>query len=122
MKTTQGKAISAFITLMEMSKKPMTGQAAFKLFKLKKKLRDIVDFQTEQEQKLAEELGGTITENGKIEFTDPSLYPEFKRRHKELEDLECEIETEKISMTMKELPDMSIAEMDALDEFIDWRE
>ena len=36
--------------------------------------------------------------------------------------MECEIDTKRIIMTMKELPDLSLADMEALDEFIEWRE
>ena len=69
-----------------------------------------------------EELGGSITETGEILLEDKEKRAEYASRHRELEEMECEIDTKRIIMTMKELPDLSLADMEALDEFIEWRE
>ena len=122
MKTTQGKAVASFSALTKMARRPMGSFAAFKLFRLRKALRDIVDFQTEQEQKLLEELGGAFTDEGNAKFDTTEKADEFVKRHKELENMECEIETERIAMYMKEIPEISLAEMEILETFIDWKE
>ena len=122
MKTTQGKAVAAFSALNKMARRPMGSFAAYKLFRLKKALRDIVDFQAEQESKLLDELGGTYTEDGNGKFETTEKAEEFIERHKELENMECEIETERIVMYMKEIPEISLAEMEILETFIDWKE
>ena len=122
METTQGKAVSAYAALAQMSRKPMPSFSAFKLFRLKKALSPIVEFQSEQETKIVEELGGKISENGSIQLEDSDKRKEYAERHKELDSMECEIESKKIVMYMKELPDLSIAELDALEEFIEWKE
>lgn len=122
METTQGKAIAAFTTLSQMARKPMNSFAAFKLFKLKKALAPIVEFQSEQEQKIVGELGGIISETGTILIEDIEKRREFIRRQKELGDMECDIETGKIVMMPKELPELSLSDMEALEEFIEWKE
>ncbi|MBR4352717.1 MAG: hypothetical protein IKQ01_06565 [Bacteroidales bacterium] len=122
MQTTQKKAVAAYLALSMMARKPMNSFAAFKLFRLKKALADIVEFQSDQEHKLVEELGGSITETGEILLEDKEKRAEYASRHRELEEMECEIDTKRIIMTMKELPDLSLADMEALDEFIEWRE
>lgn len=122
MKTTQGKVVKAFNVLATMSSKPMNSFAAYKLFRLKKALTPVVEFQSEQEYKLIEELGGTIDQNGRIHIEDKEKQVEFITRHQELEKMECEIETEKISMFPKELPDISLSDMESLEEFIEWKE
>ena len=122
MKTTQGKVVAAFTALNKMARRPMNSFAAYKLFRLKKALRDIVDFQTEQEQKLIGELGGAFTDEGNAKFETTEKANEFIKRHKELEGMECEIEAERISMFMKEIPEISLAEMEVLETFIDWKE
>ena len=122
MKTTQGKAVTAFATLAQMSKKPMNSFAAYKLFRLKKALAPIVEFQSEQEQKLIAELGGTITETGMIKIDDAEKRKEFSKQQKELGEMECEIETEKIFMVPKEMPELSVSDMESLEEFIEWKE
>lgn len=122
METTQGKAVVAFTTLSRMSQKTLPSFAAYKLFKLKKALAPVVEFQTEQEVKLVEEIGGEISDKGAISFTEQAQREEFFQKHKELEELPCDVATEKIVMHMKELPDLSMADMDALDDFIEWKE
>ena len=121
MNTTQGKAVGAFAALTTMARRITSNFTAYKLFKLKKALQDVVDFQSEQEQKLVTELGGTVTETGMIVLEDKNK-AEYSRKHKELEAMECEIDWKPVVMYIKELPDISVAEIEALDEFIDWKE
>ena len=47
MQTTQKKAVAAYLALSMMARKPMNSFAAFKLFRLKKALADIVEFQSD---------------------------------------------------------------------------
>lgn len=122
MKTTHGIAVNALMTINKVGQNPMPSFAAYKLFRLKKKLKDAADFQTEQEMKIIEEMGGKVGERGKVLFEEPDKYIEFAKRQKELSDMEYEFEGEKISMFMKELPNLSVGDMETLDAFIDWKE
>lgn len=123
MKTTQGKTISAFSALAGLSRKPMNSFTAYKLFKLKKALAPVIEFQSEQEEKLVAEHGGQITENGQIMIADPEKRKAFNAAHRELGELECDVDIPgKISLAMKEITDISVADMEALDDFIEWRE
>ena len=122
MKTTQEKALGAFRALNRMSQKSMNSFAAYKLFRLKKALSPVLEFQAEREQTLVEELGGTISETGAILIKDKDKRAEFQQKYKELSDMECEVDAEKLVMYMKELPEISLSDMDALDEFIEWKE
>lgn len=122
MKTTQGKVIAAFGALLSVSQQKIPSFAAFKLFRLKKALAEIVDFQAEQEQKIVEELGGSIDKMGRFHLPNDEKTNEYIEKHKELDALECEVNTERITMFMKEVPEISVSEMEALDEFIEWKE
>ena len=122
MKTTQGKVVTAFMALANMSRKPLNSFTAYKLFRLKKKLSSIVEFQREQEIKIVEEVGGSLSETGEVQFKDKEARAKFVEKQRELGELECEVEGEKISMMPKELPEVSLADMEALEEFIDWKE
>lgn len=126
MKTTQGKAVGAMIAINRISNQKMPSFAAFKLFRLRKKLKDVAEFQGEQEEKLVAELGGTINDFGRVAWNNPEekakLDAEYAKRHRDLEELECEIDTERITMTFKEIPEISPADIEALDEFIEWKE
>jgi hypothetical protein len=122
METTQGKAVAAYGTLAQLGRKTMPSFAAYKLFRLKKALAPVLEFQTEQEEKLVDELGGKITETGVILFAEKEKQAEYARKHRELETLKCEVDTERIQMTMKELPELSVADMETLDDFVTWKE
>ena len=122
MKTEQGKVTIAFKALLDISQKQIPSFAAFKLFRLKKALQEVIDFQAEQEQKMMEEIGGSIDSMGRFHFDNEEKSKEFIERHKEMDKLECEINIERMSMFMKEIPEISISEMESLDPFIDWKE
>lgn len=122
METTQGKAVAAYATLNQMARKPMNSFTAYKLFKLKKALGLIVEFQSEQEVKLIKELGGQVAESGAILIDDKEKRMEYAKKHKELEELVCDVNIEPMVMHMKELPEITMADMDTLETFIEWKE
>ena len=82
----------------------------------------IVEFQSEQEVKLIKELGGQVAESGAILIDDKEKRIEYARKHKELEELVCDVNIEPMVMHMKELPEITMADMDTLEEFIEWKE
>ena len=121
MKTTQEKALNAYAALNKMAQRSMNSFTAYKLFKLKKALQDPVDFRIEQERKMIEELGGTMTETGQAVLENESQKA-FNEKVKELNALECEIEREKTVIFLAEIKDITLAEMEALEDFIEWKE
>lgn len=121
MKATQKQALTAYILLNQMSAKPLNSFTAYKLYRLKKALKDPVEFQIEQERKIAEDLGGEITEDGRLNLPEGKA-EEYESRHKELVEMECDIDAEKVEIHMKELPNISMADMETLEAFIEWKE
>ena len=119
MKAKQGQAVLAYGVLNLMGKRQLNTGTAFKLFKLKKKLDDIVQFQAEQENNLAESCGGKI-ENGRLILPDDKK-AEYAEKHKEIAEAECEID-ERISLPLREIPFSTIEEIEALDPFINFTE
>lgn len=121
MNITQGKAVRAYSTLVAIGKRQLNTGTAFKFFKLKKALDPILEFQSEQEQNLAKELGGEFAENGRLMLPEEKRV-EYKVRHKELEETECEVNADRISIPISELPYATIDEIDALDPFVEFTE
>lgn len=71
MKTTLDRAIGAARVVAQLNGIRMKSTAtARKLFSLKKLLEPNMEFYTEEERKLIDELGGTIREDGAILFAD----------------------------------------------------
>jgi len=120
MKVKQGQAVLAFGVLNLMGKRQLNTGTAFRLFKLKKKLDDVVEFQIEQENSLAESLGGKI-ENGRLILPDDKK-AEYAEKHKAIAEAECEVDSERISLPLREIPFSTIEEIEALDPFIEFTE
>lgn len=121
MKTTQGAAINAYTTIARMSRMALSGATAYKLFKLKKAFADIVEFQSEQEVKLVERLGGSITETGQI-LIDKEHQEEYSREQKKLSEMECEINVKRTTLSLSEIPQISVREIESLEQFVDFKE
>lgn len=117
----QGEVVRAFAILGMMGQQQLSTPVAYKLFKLKKALATVVEFQSEQEKKLAEELGGSFSETGKLDLPKDQK-AEYDKRHKELVETECEVECDRVSLKMSDIPVISMDVIDALDLFIEFKE
>ena len=116
MKTTQGKATQAYITLANMSARVLPANAAYRLYKLKKALKDTFDFQTEEERKYVRELGGEVTENGQIILTEKEKKEEFAQKRKELEAMEIELKIDIPTVSINDMKEASLLELEALEQ------
>ena len=115
MKTTQKRAVEAYAVLNQMGRK-VTGKTAFTLFRLKRKMKEIVEFQGEEEIKLVEKHGGRLTEDGRIIFDDAEMKTAFQIEQRKLGEMECEIEP--VMLKDDEIPQITMAEIEALDGFV----
>ena len=93
MKTTLQKSIEAYKLINNLNSVRMKSTATSrKLFGLKTLLKPNFEFYMEEEQKLVEDLGGKITEDGKIIFADQEEgTKKFLEGREELNKTECEI-------------------------------
>ena len=110
---TQGNAIVAFGAINRMGARA-TGNVAFTLFRLKKELKTIVEFQSEEEQKLIEKYKGAVTENGVIVVQENR--DEFFKEREKLRAMECDIEP--VDVPMSGIPEITLAEIEALEGFV----
>ena len=93
MTTTMGKVINAAAVITRLNVVRMKNTAtARKLFSLKKLLQPEFEFYAEEEKKLIDELGGTVTEDGAILFADQAEgLRKLAEGRKELQATECDI-------------------------------
>ena len=93
MKTTMGKVINAAAVITRLNVVRMKNTAtARKLFSLKKLIQPEFEFYAEEEKKLIDELGGTVTEDGAILFADQEEgLRKLAEGRKELQATECDI-------------------------------
>ena len=112
---TQGDAVRAYGAITRMGSKA-TGAAAFTLFRLKKGLQEIFEFQNEQEKELVQKFGGQLIENGLVVIADKEKREQFQAEVEKLHGMECDIQPVKIPAAA--IPEISLAEIEALDGFV----
>lgn len=119
--TTHGKAYSAFLALNQI-RGSVRGMDALHIFHLKNRLKESVDFMGEEEVRLVNEAGGTITEGGMVIIPEREKKVEYLKARKELDDLPCEIHTEPIVIRIDRCPDVTGEQIEMLDEFVIFEE
>lgn len=117
METTLGKILTAYNGLTLIRKK-VRGTDARDLFQLKRAMQDSIDFLADEEEKLAEEHGGSITENGVVLIVDPKERAEFNAGIKELREMETKLEVEPMTLEMDKYPEITLEEIEMLYGFV----
>lgn len=113
---TQNRAVVAYTTIMNMGQK-VSGKPAFALFKLKQTLKGIVEFQSEEEMKLVEKYGATVTEDGRIlPGDDAEKFAELVKEKEELGNMECDVVP--VEIDLDSIPEITMNEIEALDGFV----
>jgi len=112
---TQGDAVRAYGAITRMGQKA-TGAAAFTLFRLKKGLQEIFEFQNEEEQKLVQQYGGQVIENSLVVIADKDQRAKFQAEVEKLHAMECDIQP--VTIPAAAIPEISLAEIEALDGFV----
>lgn len=112
---TQKQAFEAYVALIQLGK-GVKGLTAYALYKLKNELKKIVDFQSEEEMKLIEKHGGTVTETNMIQLPDDADKKAFNKEMEELHNLGCDVQP--IEVKVSELPDITLLQVETLDGFI----
>ena len=120
MAQTQRQALNAYVALTRMGKKA-TGKAAFSLFRMKQKLKDVVEFQAEQEQQLVERFGGKVSEEGMIMIADDDQRKAFLEDREKLHSMELEPAVEPVTVEISGLPEINMEEIEALDGFVEFK-
>ena len=114
---TQGEAVKAYGTIIRMGQKA-TGAAAFSLFRLKKELKEIFEFQNEEEQKIVQKFDGQIIEGGILVIADKEKREKAIAEIEELHKMECDIHT--VQIPAAAIPEITLAEIEALDGFVEF--
>lgn len=123
MKCTYDEAVKGYISLLGLRKNRIPGDVAKIFFALRKKLKDAVDFETEEETKFVEENGGNVSETGKVNFDTPDKLVEFINKQNEIRALEFEYDAPgKYVIDPAVVGMISDEDMENLAPFIAWKE
>lgn len=120
----QSKIIIAYNTIEQIKKREMVypSTVSYALFKTKKALQDQYDFQSEEETKLLKEFNPEQGENGNLKFKSNDEASQFLTKLDELGNLEVKLEYEKQKIKLTDDLKFSVAEIEALDDFIVFEE
>ena len=121
-KTTHQTALIAYRALSMIGNVRRDPATQLKLYRLKKMLAPAIEFLQEEQDKLIDELNGTVLENGLIIFPNEEHdRPIYNAENQKLMDLEFEVDLEnKIVIHAAELKEISIQEMEMLDAFVEF--
>lgn len=118
-RTTQGKAAEAYRALRNLQGRLMERRTAYKLFKLRKKLDEELEYIREAEGRLLQKYGYGVTPEGRILYgEDEEKHQEYIREWEEELNAEADIETEMIDLRDDDSMQISLEEMEALEPFL----
>ena len=123
----QSKVIRAYksITTLYEQKLPLT--ISHKLWMLRQKLTPTWEFQNEKEQEVIRKYNPTIGEDGSVSFKDNDEAIKFRDEYlktcNELADLDVDIDNDKkIVLKLDDKLELSVEDIEALSEFVDFEE
>lgn len=120
MKTTQDKVLTAYSALMRI-RKVVRGRDALDLFHLKNQLQENIDFQSEEEMRLIEEYGGTVTNEGIVLIADDEKKRAFAKAIGDLRKMEVEVKADKPIIHLEQNPEITMEDIEQLDAFVTFR-
>ena len=120
----QSKIMSAYQAIEKIKNKdkeyPLN--ITYTLFKVKKMLQDQWDFQLEEEKKIFNQFSPEVQENGDYKFESREKAQEFTDKLAELGNMEVDLKITKPKIKLSEQIDLTLGEIEALDEFIEFEE
>lgn len=119
MKTTQGDILRVYAGIGGVRKK-VGGREALDLFRLKNKLQEYIDFQSEEEERIAADHGGQVAENGMILIADPEKRKDFNKAIRELREMEIELDYTPIAISIEANPKILLEDIENLAGFVDF--
>lgn len=114
----QSKIINAYKIIDKISDNKLNLHTSYQIYKIKNSLKDIYQFQLQEEKKLIEEYN-VVIDDGKLKFNTPEIASEFLDKLNEIGDNECDIDIVPVEIDSNENILLSIREIEQLEGFID---
>lgn len=120
MEQKQNRIINAYKIIENLNRTNFDSITAYRMFKLKKQLKEFYDWQQERETELFKKYGASFSEDGSIRLSDNSQAENFVAEINEMSELVHEIEP--VEIVLSAFDSLSIEQIETLDGFIDFIE
>lgn len=118
----QSKIIQAYELTDKLGEQTnISNKGKWVLFKLRKDLLPAYEFNRERYVELYKKHNGT-TDGDKIKFETPEIAQAFVDDLNELADLDTELDFSKQELSLNDIPDITVHEIEILDDFITFTE
>ena len=117
----QIKIINAYLATEELAKQSdLPIQIKWTLFNLRKTLSTYYTFYVDESQQLFSKYE-TIKEGTSIIFETPDLAEEYKTKQDAIDNFEIELDFEKQPCKLSDIPNITVQQMETLENFIDFK-
>lgn len=114
--------INAYSVTETLSDDPsLTIKGKWVLYQVRKELTPHYEFQVQENKRLLEQYNGQYDANtNKINFETAELAQDFQREHNDLDNLEIELNVIKPSLSLKDIPNITVHQIETLEDFIEF--
>ena len=116
----QIKIVQAYNTTEELSKNEnLSVNAKWVLYKLRKDLHSHYDFYISESRNLFNQYETTTDENT-ITFKSAEEAKEYTSKQAEIDELEVELESQKNSLRLSDVPNITVQQIEILEDFVEF--
>lgn len=116
----QLKIIQAYNVTEQLTKDDtLTITAKWVLYKLRKELTSHYEFYVEESRKLFSNYETTV-DGDNITFKTAELAKEYQTKQEEIDNFEVELNSEKQTIKLSDIPNITVQQIELLDEFIEF--
>ena len=116
----QQKFVEAYKIIQKYENEKLPLDISYGFFKVKKLLQDQWDFEVSKETEIFNKYQPTTDENGVFNFKSAEDQTNFSKEFTDLLDMEVDWNSEKIKINFGDRIEMSLAEIEALNDFIEF--
>lgn len=116
----QNQFVKAYLTVQSHENDKLPLNVSYAFYKLKKNLQTQWDFQVEKEREIMEKYHPTTNEQGMYQFESDEARSNFGKELTDLAQLEVPMDFDKVHIDMNSEINFSVAEIEALDEFVEF--
>lgn len=118
----QKKIVGAYKAMESLYRQHMPLREARKIFNLRMALQPAINFQSEEEKKMLEEMGLALEFGGYVNFKSEDQQKAYFQRVEEIGETEADLEIDPVALPKLDGIQISAEELEALEGFVEFTE